>query len=194
MKKYFIIVFLIFVAEWYASAQNQADSGFYQMKQAQWLAKKTGAWSVIQTLQPTIDASPIIIKGIEAERTMIGALCMHEVMQPAKGAPMPLFRRLSDLDYNLNDMHWDYTSIDTRITGGIMYFTNFGDTGDSIVSYILNFPHPGFGPRQTDRGKNVRVKTVITSINDDHDVVKQYWRLTDGHEWLAVQYDYTRKK
>ena len=194
MKKYFIVVFITDAISWHASAQNQADSNFYQTKQSLWLAKKAGAWSVIQTLQPTIDASPIIIKGIEAKRIMVGALCMHEVMQPLKGAVMPLFRRLSDLDYNLNDAHWDYVSIDTRITGGIMYFTNFGNTGDSIVSYILNFPHPGFGPQQTDRGKNVRVKTVITSVNDDHDVVKQYWKLTDGHEWLAVQYDYFRKK
>jgi hypothetical protein len=194
MKKYFIVVFMMCATAWYASAQNEADSEFHKTKQSLWLAKKTGIWNVTQTLQPTIDASPIIIKGIEAERTMVGALCMHEVMQPAKGAVMPLFRRLSDLDYNFNAAHWDYISIDTRITGGIMYFTNFGNTGDSIVSYILNFPHPGFGPEQKDRGKNVRVKTVITSVSDDHDVIKQYWRLTDGHEWLAVQYDYIRKK
>ncbi|MEP6950250.1 MAG: DUF1579 family protein [Ginsengibacter sp.] len=194
MKKYLILIFITGITTWHASAQNQADSGFYQTKESLWLVKKTGAWNVIQTLRPTIDASPITIKGIEAERTMVGAFCMHEVMQPIKGTAMPLFRRLSDLDYNLNDTHWDYISIDTRITGGIMYFTNFGKTGDSIVSYILNFPHPGFGPQQTDRGKNVRVKTAIIFVDDDHDIVKQYWKLTDTHEWLAVQYDYTRKK
>lgn len=187
MKRYFIVVFMICATAWYASAQNEADSEFYKTKPSLWLAKKTGIWNVTQTLQPTIDAPLIVIKGIDAKRTMVGALCMYEVMQPVKGTGMPGFRRLSDLDYNLNDTRWDYISIGTRITGGIMYFTNFDNTGDSIVSYILNFSHPRFGPQQTDRGKNVRVMTAIIFINDDHEMVKQYRKLTDGREWLAVQ-------
>src|SRR5450432_1018870 len=102
MKKHFLIIFITSLAMWCASAQSKSDSGFYQTRQSQWLAKKTGIWNVIQTLQPTIDALPITIKGLEAERTMVGAFCLHEVMQSVKGAAMPLFQRLSDLDYNLN--------------------------------------------------------------------------------------------
>jgi hypothetical protein len=42
-------------------------------------------------------------KNIEAERTMVGAFCLHEVMHPENGANMPLFQRYADLDYNYND-------------------------------------------------------------------------------------------
>ncbi|MEO5892308.1 MAG: hypothetical protein ABIQ31_18820 [Ferruginibacter sp.] len=65
---------------------------------------------------------------------------------------------------------------------------------DSIVSYILNTVHPWFGPGQKDRGKNLQVRNVIITINANHDMVKQYWKLTDGDEWLAVVYDYTKRK
>ena len=172
--------------------QKQADSAFYSSKQSQRLSKKSGKWNVVMTLQPTIDAKPVTIKNLEAERTMIGAFCLNEVMQPAHGASMPLFKRISDFMYNFNEVRWDYISIDTRITAGIMNFINFENRGDSIVSYIMNFPHPGLGPQQTDRGKNVKVRNVIITISETHDMVKQYWTLTDGKEWLAVSYDYNR--
>ena len=183
---------LIIISNCYA--QQQVDSSFYSYKQSQWLSRKIGKWNVTMTLQPTIDVKPIIIKDIQADRSMIGAFCLNETMQPAVGSSMPLFKRISNLDYNLNDARWDYISIDTRITGGIMSFTNFENNGDSIISYILNFPHPGFGSQRVDRGKNVKVKNVIITIDDNHDLVKQYWTLTDGKEWLAVTYDYIRTK
>ena len=86
-------------------------------------------------MQPTIDAKPMLIKGLVAERSMIGALCLHVIMQPAKGAAMPLFKCTSDLDYNLNDTRWDYMSIDTRITAGLMYFTYF--QMQAIASFLI---------------------------------------------------------
>ena len=132
------------------------------------------------TLTPTTNAKPIIIKGLEAERTMVGAFCLHEVMYPAKGAPMPSFQRIADLDYNYNDARWDYMSIDTRITGGIMFFLNVPDVKDSIVSYLLNTVHPGFGTEQTDRGKSLRLKNVVITIGANRDMVKQYWEV---HRW-----------
>ena len=187
----FLFAFLLSHA---VSAQQQADSAFYTTPQSQWLFKKAGTWQVAMTLQPTLDAKPVLIKNLTAERSMVGALCLHEIMQPAKGAAMPLFKRFSDLDYNLNDARWDYMSIDTRLTAGIMYFTYVPNTGDSIVSYIIDFRHPGFGSQATDRGKTVRCRNVITTLSEDHDMVKQYWTLTDGKEWLAVIYDYTRVK
>lgn len=183
---------LFFVSINRALCQPEADSNFYKIEQSQWLAKKVGSWDVTMTLRPTIDTKPIVIKSLEAQRTMVGAFCLHEVMHPAKGAAMPIFQRIADLDYNYNDARWDYMSIDTRITGGIMFFLNVPDIKDSIVSYMLNTVHPGFGSEQRDRGKNLRIKNVIITIGNNHDMVKQYWKLTDGNEWLAVVYDYKR--
>lgn len=192
MTKYLILL-IIGIGCNKLEAQQPADSAFYHTKQSQWLTKKTGLWDVTMTLHPTSEAKPIIIKQLEAKRVMVGALCLHEDMHPAKGASMPVFQRISDLNYNLNDARWDYISIDTRITAGIMNFTNVLANGDSIVSYILNFPHPGFGPKLTDRGKNVRLRNVIITVNENHEIIKQYWKLTDGKEWLGISYDYVRK-
>jgi hypothetical protein len=194
MKKLVLSFSLFFFVTLQSYCQSQADSAFYKSEQSQWLTKKTGTWDVVMTLQPTINTEPVTIKNIEAERTMVGAFCLHEVMHPAKGADMPLFQRYADLDYNYNDARWDYMSIDTRITGGIMFFTNMPDAKDSIVSYILNTVHPGFGPKQIDRGKSLRMRNVIITIDANHDMVKQYWKLTDGNEWLAVVYDYVKRK
>jgi hypothetical protein len=193
-KAIYISILLCFTIAFQGLAQTRADDAFYNHTQSQWLSKKTGRWEVTMTLRPAKDAKPISIKGLEAERTMTGAFDLHETMQPAKGTAMPLFKRISDLNYNLNNARWDYASIDTRITAGIMFFTNYANEGDSIVSYILDFPHPGLGIHQTDRGKNVRCRNVIITIDENHDTVKQYWKLTGGEEWLAVCYDYTRAK
>jgi hypothetical protein len=194
MKNIIVSIFTFLFIHFNINGQNQADSDFYKTKQSKWLSKKIGAWNVIMTLRPVANKDPLVVEGLVAERSMVGAFCLHEIMHPATDASMSLFERLSDLDYNLNDDRWDYISIDSRITGGIMYFTSYESSNDSIVSYILNFPHPGFGPEQKDRGKNVRVKNVIISLTADHEVIKQYWKFTDGAEWLAVKYEYLRKK
>jgi hypothetical protein len=194
MKKTSLIFSFFCLATMQAYCQAQADSAFYKTEQSQGLTKKVGIWDVVMTIQPTIDTKPIIVKDLEAERTMVGAFCLHEVMHPAKKATMPTFQRNAELAYNYNDARWDYMSIDTRITGGIMFFSNMPDVKDSIVSYILNTVHPGFGPKQIDRGKNLRVRNVIITIDSNHDMVKQYWKLTDGMEWLAVVYDYVKGK
>ena len=194
MKKISILIVIFCAVTLQGFSQNQADSSFYKSTESKWLTKKTGMWNVTMTIQPTIDSKSIIINGMEAQRNMIGAFCLHEIMQPSKGEAMPLFNRISALDYNFNETLWDYISIDTRITAGIMFFNYHSSAGDSIVSYIQGFPHPDLGPKQTDRGKTVRVKNVVITIDENHDAVKQYWKLTDGVEWLAITYDYVRKQ
>jgi hypothetical protein len=157
-----------------------------------YLKNKIGRWSVIMTLRPTPDAPPLVVRDLTAERTMVGDFCLHEVLHPSPIAKMPDFQRLSDLAYNVNERRWDYMSIDTRITAGIMYFTYLSADDTSITSFITSFPHPGFGPGHTDRGRAVYMRNVVVKIDRDHDLVKQYWRLTDQPEWLGVQYEYTR--
>jgi hypothetical protein len=166
-------------------AQNNATEHGY-------LKNRSGRWSVVMILQTSSDAPSLVVRDLTAERTMVGDFCLHEVMYPPPGAKMPDFQRLSDLAYNVNELRWDYMSIDTRITAGIMSFTFLSADDTSITSFITSFPHPGFGPGQTDRGRAVYMRNVVVKIDRDHDVVKQYWRLTDQPEWLCVQYKYTR--
>lgn len=158
------------------------------------LRKMTGKWDVTMTMWPNLGAKAITTKALVAERIMIGDYCINEAMYPGPDAVnVPAFQRISDLALNHNENRWDYISIDTRITGGIMYFTYKDSDEKTITSYIQSFPHPGFGPQMQGRGQAVYVRNVITKINDTHDTVRQYWRLTDKPEWLAVQYDYVKR-
>jgi hypothetical protein len=171
------------------SSQAFAQPG---AKEHKYLTDKTGKWSVVMTLRPDNGAPAQIIKGLTAERAMIGSYCLHELMHPASGVKMPDFKRLADLAWNLNEQRWDYMSIDTRITAGIMYFTYQGSNDNVITSFITSFPNPGIGPSQKGRGQALYTRNVIIKINNDHDMVRQYWRLIDKPEWLAIQYDYNR--
>lgn len=179
----FLILGLLFTDKIFAQAGSEEHK---------YLINKTGKWSVTMTLQPAADAPVQIIKGLTAEREMIGDYCLHESMHPASGVKMPDFKRLCDLAWNLNEQRWDYMSIDTRITAGIMYFTYQGSSDNTITSFITSFPNPGIGPDQKGRGQSLYSRNVVIKIDNDHDSVKQYWRLTDKAEWLAIQYDYIR--
>src|SRR5688500_7456528 len=61
----------------------------------QLLAKRKGTWNVVMTMQPAPDAKPIVVKGIIAERAMVG-LYLQETMRPAD-ARLPDFKRLAYL-------------------------------------------------------------------------------------------------
>jgi hypothetical protein len=191
LKTFFLI--LITVA-WNAHLHAQTISNTEKDSlESRFLKSKVGKWTVKMILKPAMDSKPIT-QTFSARRTMIGPFCLHEIMQPSPGSDIPEFTRVCDMAYNKNENNWHYSSIDTRITGGIMFFVNFGDDKDSISTHLLSFSHPGLGPQQEGRGKAVRSRTVIVRKNKDADIVKQYWKLTDQPEWLAVQYEYTRSK
>jgi hypothetical protein len=192
MKQLIIILSVILFIVYAGRAQTVNP---IQQKRAdsERLKKMVGKWLVTMSLRPTPDAAPLIQKGLVADRSMVGDFCLNESMHPGSVTKIPAFQRISDLAYNVNENRWDYMSVDTRITAGIMYFMNFESNQDSITSYIISFPYPGFGPDLIGRGQAVYSRNVIIKIDDDHDIVKQYWRLTDKPEWLAVQYEYTRQ-
>jgi len=52
----------------------------------------------------------------------------------------------------------------------------------------------GFGSEV--EGRMIRSNLVITRDSDDHDFARQYWITSDGteREWLAVPYEYTRRR
>jgi len=187
MKNKLILAALLLFIQAPLFAQTHADEKKH-------LNAKAGNWTVVMTLRPAKDAVTVVVKDLTAERKMIGDFCLHETMHPIPGAKTPTFQRLADLVYNADQRRWDYMSIDTRINGGIMNFDYIGSDDSTITSVITNFPHPGTGPDHKNRGLAVYTRNVIVKTDNDHDLVKQYWRLTDQPEWLAVQYEYTRKQ
>lgn len=141
------------------------------------------------TLRPTATATPVVVTGAVAERTMIG-LYLQEVMKPAPGSNVPDFRRLDYLTYDSVQARWEYASMDTRAPIGLMFAKSVGaDTAADVTVYFDNFANPlpgGFGG-------SVRARHVDRRLSEDRHVKQQYWTIPGEPEWLAVQYAYTRK-
>ncbi len=189
--------------------------------EARALARRAGTWDVVMTLRPRADAAPVTTAGLLAERAMVG-LFLQEIMRPApvprldragvrEHAP-PDFRRIAYLTYNRVEGRWQYVSLDTRFPAGIMPAWSAvggapvggpaGDAGgggrpaapDTIVLEFEPLGFPGFGAEV--EGRLTRSNFVITRDGDDRETARQYWTQADGtgRTWLAVQYDYTRRR
>lgn len=162
--------------------------------EAEELARRAGVWNVVITLRPAPDAAPVVTTGLVAERTMIG-LFLQEVMKPAPGSSTPDFRRISYLHYNSVEGRWQYVSLDTRFPAGIMPAWSFEkEVGGKLTLRFESLAFAGWG-REVE-GWLMRSNYVITRETNDHEFARQFWTRADGsgREWLAVQYEYTRKR
>jgi hypothetical protein len=162
--------------------------------EAEDLARRAGVWDVVVSLRPTPEAAPIVTRGLIAERTMIG-LFLQEVMKPAPGSATPDFRRISYLHYNRVEGRWQYVSLDTRFPAGIMPAWSFEK--ESRGNLTLQFERLAFaGWGEEVEGWLMRSNYVIKRESADHEFARQFWTRADGtgREWLAVQYEYTRKR
>lgn len=156
------------------------------------LQRMAGTWEAVMTLRTSPNTPPIVVKGLLVERTMIGGQYLQEVMTPGPSATTPDFRRISYLLYNKADNRWEYSSIDTRVAS-IMTRANFGnEPGAEITFHMATFTLPGFGPEF--EGRAVRLREVMRQQSNDRDELLQYWTPAGGVEWLAVHYQYTRKR
>lgn len=161
--------------------------------EADQLARRAGIWNVAVTIRPMPDAAPVVTKGLVAERTMIG-LFLQEVMKPAPGSSTPDFRRISYLHYSRVEGRWQYVSLDTRFPVGIMPAWNFEkEAGGRLTLQFEPLAFPGWG--EEVEGWLMRSNYVITRESDDHEFARQFWTRADGsgREWLAVEYEYTRR-
>jgi hypothetical protein len=160
--------------------------------EARQLARRVGTWDVVMRLRPTADATPVVVTGMVAERTMFG-LYLQETMRPAPGSGIPDFRRIEYLTFNRVEARWQYVSMDTRAPIGLMAARSYGSgEPDSITVYFENSALAGFGPEIEARLFYAR--HVATRVSDDRDVSRQYWTMAGGREWLAVEYEYTRRR
>ena len=86
---------------------------------------------------------------------------------------------------------WEYVSIDTRAPIGIMFAKSYAaDTATDVTVYFDNFANPGIGPV----GGSARARHVDRQDGNDHGFKEQFWTVPGQPEWLAVQYEYTRRK
>lgn len=116
-------------------------------------------------------------------------------MKPAPGSNVPDFGRISYLTYNKVEGRWQHVSLDTRFPAGIMPAWSFEKEVDRKLT--LQFEGLGFvGFGQEVEGRLTRSNYVITRETDDHEFARQCWTQADGtgRRWLAVQYEYTRRR
>jgi hypothetical protein len=157
------------------------------------LIRRTGTWSVVSTVQLAPDATPIVTRGLVAERTMVGRY-MQEVMHPAAGDG-PDFRRLAFQYYDRIAGRWQYVSMDTRFPVGIMPARSVGPADGRVLR--LEFDDIAFvGLGREVEGRMLHSNLVITRDTDDHELVQQDMITADGtgRQWRAVTYEYTRRR
>jgi hypothetical protein len=158
--------------------------------EARELESEAGTWEVTMTVRPTPDAKPSVVSGMTAERVMVGPY-LAETMRPAPDSELPEFRRLDYLTYDRLQARWEYASMDTRAPIGIMFArSSSGGSPKEITVYFENFANPGLG----DVGGSVRARHVDTRESKDRTFKRQYWTRPGGSEWLAIQYEYRRKR
>ena len=173
-----------------SAAQRMQQSG----AEEQQLQRRSGTWTVKSTFRPTPDAQPMITEQLVADRKMVG-LDMEEVMHPDAGAKMPDFRRLAYQYFSRVEGRWQYVSMDTRFPVGIMPAYSFAKESDGKLTMEFEpLAFVGLGPEV--EGRMIRSNLEITRDSDDHEFVRQYWVQADGtgRKWLAVEYEYTRRK
>ena len=133
----------------------------------------------MKTLRPAPDAAPVVTTDLVAERSMVG-LFLQEIMKPAPGSKLRDFRRISYLTYNRVEGRWQYVSLDTRFSAGIMPAWSYERERDRTL--ILQFEalgFVGFGPQV--EGKLTRSNFVITGTP-----TTTSWRDNTGHRQTAV--------
>ncbi len=157
------------------------------------LARRAGVWDVVSTFRLTPGAAPVVSRGVMAERKMVG-LYLEEVMRPAPGSVGDDFRRIAYLTYSKVEGRWQYVSLDTRLPVGIMPATSFGQETNGALTFQFE-PLAFVSSGSEVGGTMMRSNLVITRDSGDHEVSRQYFISADGtgREWLAVQYDYTRR-
>jgi hypothetical protein len=157
------------------------------------LAQRVGTWHVVSTLRLTPDAQPIVQQDLVADRSMVGPY-LEEVMKPVASSSGPEFRRIAYLTYSRVEGRWQYVSIDTRFPVGIMPAYSFGrDTPGKIELEFQPIAFVGLG--RDVEGQMVRSNFVISWDGPDRETARQFWIAADGtgRQWLAVQYEYTRR-
>lgn len=158
------------------------------------LMRQVGVWDVVASLWPAPGAEPIVMRGLIAERSMIG-LTLQEIMRPAPGTDVPDFRRLDYLDFDRVEGRWKYVSIDTRFPVSIMPAWSAGPARDGKIE-VRFAPQAfvGFGPDV--EGRLMVSEMAISQPDADRVLKEQHAMMANGTgaRWLFVRYEYTRRR
>jgi hypothetical protein len=161
--------------------------------EAQMLAERVGTWDATFTSWERPGAPPVTTRGLVAEREMIGPM-LQERLHPDVGNPGPSWVRIDDLTFNRTEGRWDYMSMDSRVSAGIMVAWSLDhDPAARVFLSFLPFSTPGTG--QDVSGQMLRMEQIVIHQDADHETKDQYFMSADGvaTKWLAKRYSYTRR-
>jgi hypothetical protein len=152
-----------------------------------------GTWQVQQRIWLKPGGDPITLPPIIARRKLVGHF-LEEVMEPVPGKDVQPFTRTTYLNYNNANQHWEYIVLDTRYPV-MMFETSYDNQvkGNTLTLYLPAFvAPPGWDPPFA--GRLAKQRRTIEFEGADLNVMKQYWTLPAGKEFLAMEYIYKRRK
>ena len=162
--------------------------------EAKALAQQAGQWDVVATMWPAPGAPAVEMRGLVAERTMIG-LYLQEVMHLAPGASGPDFKRIDYLNFDGVEGRWKYVSMDTRFPVSIMPAWSTGPARDGKLA--LQFAPQAFVGFGTEVEGRFMLSDMVFSQTDANHLLKQQHVIMangTGKSWLFTQYEYTRRR
>lgn len=158
------------------------------------LATRAGTWDVVATFWPAPGSEPQVVRGLIAERVMIGPF-LQETMRPAPETRIDPFTRIDYLGFDRVEGRWEYMSLDTRLPVGLMPAWSFdAGTPERITMLFEPLAFVGFGDEVS--GRMMRSDMTIVRKGQDHEVKEQRFIFADGRNqpYLAGRYEYTRRK
>jgi len=158
------------------------------------LARRVGAWDVVETVWASPGAAPTSHKWI-AQRTMIGSF-LQEIIRSAPASAAPDIQRVDYLSFHRIEGRWKYVSMDTRAPVGIMSAESFGRSAAGRIDITFQpFAIPATQQGSRTLGQLLQMKQLIIEQDADHDRKDQYFVPADGSgkAWLAHRYAYARR-
>ena len=160
------------------------------------LAQRAGTWDVSITSWAFPGADPVALKGLVAERSMIGPM-LQEILRSPRGGARP-FVRADFLTFNRLEGRWQYMSMDSRVPDGMMSAWSLdADPQTRIFMSFLPFADPDAAGAEdiVTTGRFLRMEQIIAQVSADHEVKDQYFTIAGPSptKWLAIRYEYFRR-
>lgn len=158
------------------------------------LKRRVGTWEVVASLWPSPGAAPIVMRGLIAERTMVGPI-LQEVLRPAPNTKTANFQRIDYLNFDRVEGRWKYVSMDTRFPVSIMPASSMEPAVDGKVTLFFA-PQAFVGFGEAVEGRFMTSDMEISEKDADHDLKEQHVTMANGTgaRWLFAQYEYTRRR
>jgi Protein of unknown function (DUF1579) len=157
------------------------------------LKSMVGTWKVSQRVWTGQGATPSTSPPFIAHRQLMGNF-LQEKMEAISGSGVDTFTRFAYFTFNNASHHWETIVIDTRYPI-LMYETSFDNTEKNDNEFTVYLPEFIVPPFNKEMGGQLgRERRVITVESPDRNVVRQYWTLPGGKEYLAFEYVYTRQQ